>query len=125
MLSEYYARPDLNPFQNGWFFTGDRGYIADGEVYIIGRSKDLIINAGKNVYPQDIEAIVNQIPGVHAGRAVVFGVPDKREGTELIVVVAEVRNEDPDQRKKIIKRIRQEVGQKSMVTVSYVKLVGV
>ncbi len=75
MLSEYYARPDLNPFQNGWFFTGDRGYIVDGEVYIIGRSKDLIINAGKNVYPQDIEAIVNQIPGVHAGRAVVFGVP--------------------------------------------------
>ena len=124
MLNEYYARPDLNPFMHGWFYTGDRGYIADGEVYIIGRSKDLIINAGKNVYPQDIEAIVNHVPGVHAGRAVVFGVPDEREGTELIVVVAEVQNEDPDQRKKIIKRIRQDVGQKSMVTVSYVKLVG-
>ena len=58
---------------------------------MIGRSKDLIINAGKNVYPQDLEAIVNELPGIHAGRTVVvFGVPDEREGTELIAVVAEV-----------------------------------
>ena len=98
--------------------------MADGEVYVIGRSKDLIINAGKNVYPQDIEAIVNDLPGIHAGRAVVFGVPDEREGTELIVVVAEVRSEDAGERKEISKRIRQEVARKSMVTVSYVQLVG-
>jgi len=123
MLTGYYARPDLMPFQDGWFYTGDQGYIADGELYVIGRTKDLIINAGKNVYPQDIEAIVNQVPGVHAGRAVAFGVHDDREGTELIAVVAEVRTEDPDQRKQIVKRIRQDVGQKSMVTVSFVKLV--
>ncbi len=124
MLTEYYARPDLEPFQDGWFMTGDQGYIADGEVYIIGRIKDLIINAGKNVYPQDIEAIVNHVLGVHAGRAVVFGVSDEREGTELIAVVAEVGTDDPDQRKQIAKRIRQDVGHQSMVTVSYVKLVG-
>jgi acyl-CoA synthetase (AMP-forming)/AMP-acid ligase II len=124
MLSAYYNRPDLQPFRDGWFFTGDMGYMADGEVYVIGRSKDLIINAGKNVYPQDIEAIVNDLPGIHAGRAVVFGVPDEREGTELIVVVAEVRSEDAGERKEISKRIRQEVARKSMVTVSYVQLVG-
>lgn len=124
MLSGYYARPDLQPFKNGWFLTGDRGYVADREIYIIGRSKDLIINAGKNVYPQDIEAIVNQIPGIHAGRAVVFGVPDEREGTELIAVVAETNLEDKEERKIISKKIRQEVGQKSMVTVSFVQLVG-
>ncbi len=123
MLTGYYARPDLQPFQNGWFLTGDQGYMADGEVYIIGRSKDLIINAGKNVYPQDIEAIVNQVPGIRAGRAVAFGVDDQREGTELIAVVAEVRTEDKDQKKEIIKRIRREVGQKSMISLSYVKLV--
>ncbi|MCB0036768.1 MAG: AMP-binding protein, partial [Anaerolineales bacterium] len=49
MLSEYYKRPDLEPFTEGWYKTGDMGYIADGEVYIVGRRKDLIINAGKNV----------------------------------------------------------------------------
>lgn len=124
MLTGYYRRPDLQPFQDGWFFTGDMGYLADGELYVMGRQKDLIINAGKNIYPQDIEAIVNGVPGVIPGRAVVFGVPDAREGTELVAVIAEVRSDDPDERKTINKSIRQEVARQSMVTVSYVHLVG-
>ncbi len=123
MLTGYYMRPDLQPFRDGWYLTGDRGYVADGEVYIVGRSKDLIINAGKNVYPQDIEAIVNTVPGIHAGRAVVFGVPDEREGTELIAVVAEIETDDPDERKLIGQHIRQAVAQGSTVTVNYVQLV--
>lgn len=123
MLSGYYKRPDLDPFRDGWYLTGDRGYIADGEVYIVGRSKDLIINAGKNVYPQDIEAIVNTVPGVHAGRAVVFGVPDEREGTELIAVVAEVHTDDADERKAITQQVRQAVAHGSTVTLNYVQLV--
>jgi acyl-CoA synthetase (AMP-forming)/AMP-acid ligase II len=124
MLSEYYQRPDLNPFDAGWYMTGDMGYIAGGELYVVGRSKDLIINAGKNIYPQDIEAIVNEIPGVHAGRVVVFGVPDEREGTELIAIVAEVATEDREERRKISGSIRRTVTAYSQVTASYVHLVG-
>ncbi|HVU14791.1 MAG TPA: AMP-binding protein [Phototrophicaceae bacterium] len=123
MLSGYYKRPDLQPFRDGWYLTGDRGYLANGEVYIVGRSKDLIINAGKNVYPQDIEAIVNTVAGIHAGRAVAFGVPDEREGTELIAVVAEVETDDPDERKAITQAIRQTVVQSSTVTINFVQLV--
>lgn len=123
MLTEYYRRPDLQPFRDGWYFTGDTGYLADGELYVMGRQKDLIINAGKNIYPQDIEAIVNGVPGVIPGRAVVFGVSDAREGTELVAVIAEVRSDDPDARKTINKAIRQEIARQSMVTVSYVHLV--
>jgi acyl-CoA synthetase (AMP-forming)/AMP-acid ligase II len=88
----------------------------------------LIINAGKNVYPQDIEAIVNGVDGVHAGRAVAFGVLDEREGTELIAVVAEVRVpallSDLPARKSMEKAIRLEVARQSDTTLSYVKLVG-
>jgi len=124
MLSGYYRRPDLAPFKDGWYLSGDIGYLADGEVFIVGRSKDMIINAGKNIYPQDIEAIVNEIPGVHAGRAVVFGVPDDREGTELVAVVAEVSTEDIELRKDIKSKIRQNVVAHSMVTVSFVHIVG-
>ena len=124
MLTGYYKRPDLQPFRDGWYLTGDMGYIAAGEIYIVGRKKDLIINAGKNVYPQDIEAIVNTVAGVHPGRAVVFGVPDEREGTELIAVVAEVDVDAPEARKQIIRAIRQTVARESTVTVSYVTLVG-
>ncbi len=124
MLTGYYKRPDLQPFSHGWYLTGDMGYMADGEIYIVGRKKDLIINAGKNVYPQDIEAIVNEVAGVHPGRAVVFGVPDQREGTELIAVVAEVETEDATERKAIAKAMRQLVARESAVTLSYVTLVG-
>ena len=124
MLSEYYHRPDLEPFRDGWYLTGDMGYMADGELYIVGRSKDLIINAGKNIYPQDIEAIVNGVPGVHPGRVVAFGVADEREGTELVAVVAEVESLDEAQRKALNKAIRQEISRQSTVTVSYVHLVG-
>jgi fatty-acyl-CoA synthase len=121
MLDGYHQRADLDPFHDGWYRTGDKGYIANDEVYVIGRSKDLIINAGKNIYPQDIEAIVNSVPGVHAGRAVVFGVPDEREGTELIGVVAEI---DPESdRQTITQAIRQTVTRQSMVTVTYIHLV--
>jgi acyl-CoA synthetase (AMP-forming)/AMP-acid ligase II len=123
MLEGYYQRPDIQQIKEGWYLTGDRGYIAEGEVYVVGRSKDLIINAGKNIYPQDIEALVNTVPGVHAGRAVAFGVPDIREGTELIAVVAEVETEAVDERQAIDRAIRQTVAQGSTVTVSFVELV--
>ncbi len=124
MLSAYYKRDDLQPFDSeGWYRTGDKGYVADGEIYIVGRSKDLIINAGKNVYPQDIEAIVNAVAGVHPGRAVAFGVPDEREGTELIAVVAEVDAVDAAERKQITQAIRQHVSRQSDITLNFVTLV--
>ncbi len=124
MLTEYYMRPDLQPFDaEGWYHTGDRGYLADGHLYVIGRSKDLIINAGKNVYPQDLEAIVNTIEGVHPGRAVAFGVPDDKEGTELIAIVAEVDTADPEARKRINQQVRLLVAQQTDVTVNFVTLV--
>lgn len=125
LLTGYYRRPDLHPFTpDGWYLTGDMGYMAGDEVYIIGRSKDLIINGGKNIYPQDIEAIINGVAGVHPGRAVAFGVYDEREGTELIAVVAEVDSADADRRREIGLAIRQAVAQQTTVTVSYVHLVG-
>ncbi len=125
LMTGYYKRPDLQPFDgDGWFLTGDMGYVAGGEVYVAGRRKDLIINAGKNVYPADIEAIVNEVPGVKAGRAVAFGVADEREGTELVAVVAEVATRDEDERREIGRAIRREVARRATVTVSYVHLVG-
>jgi len=125
MLSGYYQRDDLNAtlWQDGWYATGDMGYMVDGEVYIVGRKKDLIINGGKNVYPQDLEAIVNTVEGVHKGRAVAFGVYDERDGTELIGVVAEVHTDDAEHRQRIAGEIRQRIAQQTTVTASYVYLV--
>jgi fatty-acyl-CoA synthase len=91
MLSGYYHRDDLTEkaFQDGWYLTGDLGYRADGEVYITGRKKDLIIVGGKNVYPQDLESLASEVPGIHPGRVVAFGVFNEEMGTEEVVIVAE------------------------------------
>jgi acyl-CoA synthetase (AMP-forming)/AMP-acid ligase II len=126
MLTGYYKRPDLNAHiftDEGWYLTGDMGYIASDEVYIVGRKKDLIISGGKNVYPQDIEAIVNTIDGVHPGRIVAFGVPDEREGTELIAVVAETGITDNDEQQTIIRNIRRAIAERTTVTATFVSLV--
>jgi acyl-CoA synthetase (AMP-forming)/AMP-acid ligase II len=92
MLTGYYRRPDLTEkaLVDGWFLTGDLGYMAEGEVYITGRKKDLIIVGGKNVYPQDLETLVSEVPGVHPGRAVAFGVFSEELGTEEVVMIAEM-----------------------------------
>ncbi|MBN1966171.1 MAG: AMP-binding protein, partial [Anaerolineae bacterium] len=125
MLSGYYHRADATAeaLDGEWYYTGDLGYLADGELYITGRQKDLIIVGGKNIYPQDIENMLNDVPGVHPGRTVAFGVPNEQLGTEDIAVIAEVDTTDPDEHKRIIADIRQRIAQTSDVMAHYVHLV--
>jgi acyl-CoA synthetase (AMP-forming)/AMP-acid ligase II len=125
MLTEYYHRPDATQkaFLDGWYLTGDFGYMLNGEVYITGRKKDLIIVGGKNIYPQDLERIAMTVPGVHPGRAVAFGIFSKRMGTEQVVIVAEVDTNDPDEKQHIANEIRQAVTQGTAVALRHVHLV--
>ncbi len=124
MLTGYFNRPDLteNAFHDGWYLTGDLGYVASGEVYITGRKKDLIIVGGKNVYPQDLEELASQVPGVHPGRVVAFGVFSEENGTEDVVMVAETDTEDAGQRRRIADEIRKRVTRGSDVALRFVKI---
>ncbi len=125
MLSGYYKRADLTAevIKEGWYLTGDLGYLAAGELYITGRKKDLIIVGGKNVYPQDLEVIASEVPGVHAGRTVAFGIPDERLGTESVVVVCEVDTEDEDARAEIGRQVRMRIAQQTETALQDVLLV--
>ena len=78
---------------DGWYDTGDYGFTNQEELYVIGRIKDIIMTAGGNIIPEDIEALVNTVPGVYAGRVVAFGVDDQAQGTESLAVVAEMPGE--------------------------------
>ncbi|WP_198649922.1 AMP-binding protein [Zobellella maritima] len=78
-------------FHDGWLDTGDRAYVAAGEVYLTGRVKDMVIRGGRNLYPQEIEEAVAAVEGVRKGGVVVFGSPDLVTGTERLVVLAETR----------------------------------
>ncbi len=94
ITSGYYNEPELTAqsFKDGWLLTGDLGYLAAGELYICGRLKDIIIIRGRNFYPQDIEWVVSELPGVRRGNVVAFGVDVG--GEEQLVVCAEAFQAD-------------------------------
>jgi fatty-acyl-CoA synthase len=126
MLASYYNRPDLTEkaFRDGWYLTGDYGYIHIGEVFVSGRKKDMIIVGGKNVYPQDLEALTYEVAGVHSGRSVAFGIFDEMQGTEEVVIISEVDSDDTNEHQRIADAIRQHVTKNSAITLRYVKVVG-
>jgi len=126
MLTGYYRRPDLDreAFAGGWYRSGDVGYLAGGQLYLTGRKKELIIVGGKNIYPQDVEALATQMSGIHPGRAVAFGLPDSRLGTERIILVCELAGTaGASERKQIETELRQSALQLLDVTLGDVRLV--
>jgi fatty-acyl-CoA synthase len=91
----YYNDPEgtAAAFHDGWLKTGDLGYLADGELVVCGRKKDIIIVAGRNLYPQDIERLVETVPGVRPGNTVAFPV-QTGTGREGFAIVAETKEAD-------------------------------
>jgi fatty-acyl-CoA synthase len=126
MLTGYYHRPDADEgaLREGWYLTGDYGYLSRGELYVAGRKKDLIIVGGKNIYPQDLEALSYEIPGIHAGRSVAFGVFNDDLGTEDVCMVAEADTEDEAEQQRLAESIRNHVAQHSAITLRDVRVVG-
>ena len=96
----------------------------NGDVFVAGRRKDMIIVAGKNIYPQDLEAIVNEVPGVHPGRAAAFGLYDEELGTEIVVIVAEAETADADEQERLAEEIQNRVTMNSAVAIRHVQVVG-
>ncbi len=107
--------------RNGCYFSGDYGFSFQGEFYVIGRKKDIIIVAGKNVYPEDIEDCVGQVPGVIPGRVISFGMEDDLSGTEQVYVIAETGLEGDAEKKRLRLAVR-EAGMGIDVTIARVFL---
>ena len=95
---------------DGWYSTGDFGFTFDSNLFVIGRTKDIVIVGGQNVFPEDVEMLVNDVAGVYPGRVVAFGVEDDQQGTENLAIVAEMRGEfDPAAAKTIEREIHRTV----------------
>ncbi|HSN32669.1 MAG TPA: fatty acyl-AMP ligase, partial [Ideonella sp.] len=91
--SGYFRNPEATRalFRGDWLDTGDVGYVAEGEIFLTSRVKDLIIRGGHNIHPYDLEEAVGRLPGVREGCVAVFGAADPTSGTDRIVVLAETR----------------------------------
>jgi len=102
----YFNNPEATAaaFRDGWLHTGDLGFVREGQVYVTGRIKDLVIVNGRNVHPQAVEWAVAEIDGVRRGNVVAFSVPGEM-GEELVVVVETKVTED-EPRKALIDAVR-------------------
>ncbi|HET6719288.1 MAG TPA: AMP-binding protein [Rhodocyclaceae bacterium] len=103
----YYRNPEATKrlFDGDWLESGDRAYVAEGEVYLTGRVKDIVIRGGRNIYPHEVEDAVGGVAGVRRGCVAVFGSPDPASGTERLVVLAETKEDGAEAREALRRRI--------------------
>lgn len=96
LFTGYFNRADLSAkaIIDGWYHSGDLGFCWEGELFVVGRQKDLIIIAGRNIYPQDVEELVCAHPAIHDGRCVALGLMNPALGTEELFAVAEVEADE-------------------------------
>lgn len=111
MMQGYFEQPEATAqiTHDGWYDTGDFAYLVDGDIYITGREKDVIIKAGRNLYPQEIEEIVGDLDNVRKGCIVAFGVRNPKRGTEQFIIVAESHASEKNQRHAIQSEIVEHV----------------
>jgi len=126
MLRGYYRRDDLTmeAMRLGSHRTGDLGFMSDGELFVTGRVKDLIITGGKNIYPEDLESVADSIPGLRPGRSVAFGVPDPAMGTEAIIMVCELAQPGAEAEElRVAQELRRLITRSLEVTLSDIRFV--
>jgi len=126
LFSGYHLNPELTAevMDDGWYYTGDIGYLAKGHLYVCGRKKDLIIKGGQNIHPEDLENIANTVSGIKPGRAVAFGINDPRTGSEKIVMVCELMSGvGQEDRANISRELRRCVFHELYVSLSEVRFV--
>lgn len=110
-MQGYFRNPKATEavYHDGWWDTGDSGYIADGDLFITGRIKDIIIKAGRNLHPEEIEEITTQVKGIRKGCVAVFGVSDTQRGTEKLVIAAETAERNSARKQDIINEVTEKV----------------
>ncbi|MFQ5953701.1 MAG: AMP-binding protein [Kiloniellales bacterium] len=107
--SGYFRNPSQTRrlFDGEWLNSDDLAYLAGGEVYVTGRTKDIIIRAGRNIYPDELEEAVGDLEGVQKGNVAVFASVDPASGTERLVVLAETRRREREAQEKLRARINE------------------
>jgi acyl-CoA synthetase (AMP-forming)/AMP-acid ligase II len=126
LFSGYLNRKDLTEkvLINGWYHTGDLGYMANGQLFVCGRKKDLIIIGGHNIHPEDVENIASSVPGIFPDSVVALGIEDEDLGTQRLVIVCSLEHPvSKNEEQEIERELRRKVFRELEVTVGEVHLV--
>jgi acyl-CoA synthetase (AMP-forming)/AMP-acid ligase II len=108
--------------RDGWMRSGDLGFIDGGRLFVVGRTKDMIIKGGKNFHPSDIERICAEVAGANVG-VVALAVASSVTGTDDLILVIETRQRDEAHRASVTKAVRGELLASLGVLVDEVRLV--
>jgi fatty-acyl-CoA synthase len=113
VMQGYFEQPDAtaDTLHDGWLMTGDLGYMADGDLYVCGRTKDLIIRQGRKYYPPDLESSLSDLQGIALSGVVVFAV-SRLEAADEVVAVLETRagGRSAEIEEAVRRRIRETAG---------------
>ncbi len=124
IMSGYFNDPHLTQkvlSDQGWLNTGDIGYWMEGSLVIIGRSKDMIIINGRNIWPQDLEYLAEQQPEVRPGDSSAFAVAGP-DGDEVAIMVVQCRETNPEKRNDLIQRLGSRI-QHELSIPCYIELI--
>jgi len=107
--SGYYRNPEATRelFDGAWLRTGDRAYFADGNLFLTGREKDIIIRGGRNVSPYELEEAISDLEGIRRGCVAAFASRGADQATERLVVLAETRETDAEKKSALRRRINE------------------
>ena len=111
LMAGYYKAPlaTAEALRDGWLRTGDRGYLAEADLFVTGRTKEIIIKGGKNLYPQDVEVAAARVDGIRVGCCAAFGLGNQQRGTEDLILVCETRVEGAEERASLMSAVRSAV----------------
>jgi acyl-CoA synthetase (AMP-forming)/AMP-acid ligase II len=112
VMQGYLHQPDASSeaIRNGWLHTGDLGYFKEGELYITGRRKEVLIVGGRNYYPEDLESVAMGVEGIRAGRVIAVWIDEADSATESVVILAETGLTAEEERRRLRQNIRSALG---------------
>ena len=113
VMQGYFENPEATAeaLRDGWLHTGDLGYLADGQLFVCGRTKDLIIRQGRKYHPADLESAISDLPGVRPSGAVVFAISRIEDDDEVVAVVeARASVASGDVIEQVRRRVRETAG---------------
>ncbi|MDG2048517.1 MAG: AMP-binding protein [Halioglobus sp.] len=113
MIDQYYPGVPIpeNNYSNGFYLTGDMGYLAEDWLTVTGRKKDVVIVGGNSIHPEQVERVAGPISQIRAGRIIAFGLQDKQLGTEKLIAVCELHNDDEPTRQQVRQQLQESVQQ--------------